>query len=153
MIQRRRYVRANHRIHFLFSMVDDPDTVFGFVARNISAGGLFVVHNRAFPAGTPIQIEIELNDGNPVAVTEARIVRCEEIKSGIHGIAIEFTRIAESTQRQLQAFVERHLADEALPDLERYLLPNYIEELRKLTEEKVRALLDSPDQQPEGQQT
>ncbi len=148
MIQRRRFVRANHRIHFLFSLADDTDTVFGFVARNISAGGMFVVHDRPIPAGTPIQVEIELNDGNPVAVVGARIVRCEEIKAGIHGIAIELTRMSESTRQQLLAFVDRHADDEPLPDIERYLLPNYVEELRKLTEDKVRALMD-PDRAPE----
>jgi c-di-GMP-binding flagellar brake protein YcgR len=141
VIQRRRYVRANTRIHFLFSLADDNETVFGFVARNISAGGLFVVHDRPMAAGTPIQVEIELNDGNPVAVVDAAIVRSEEIGNGVFGIAIEFTRIAEATRSQLQRFVDQHADDEALPDIERYLLPNYVEELRKLTEDKVRALL------------
>jgi hypothetical protein len=138
---RRRWVRANRRIYFMFVHADDPDTVFGFVARNISAGGMFVIHDRRIPPGTPLEVEIDFNDGTAIAPARATVLRCDEIKPGVYGLALELTRIAESAREQLDAFVQRHLDDPPLPDVERYLLPNYVEELRRRTDEAVRAML------------
>jgi hypothetical protein len=141
MSDNRAYVRANHRIHFLFTLAYDPDTVFGFVTRNVSAGGLFTIHDRPILIGTPLEVEIDFHDGTPSSIVTATVLRSEEIKLGIHGIAVEFTRISAGTRAQLEAFVARHEHEEALSEIERYLLPSYVEELRLLSDEKLHELL------------
>jgi hypothetical protein len=141
MSDKRAYVRANHRIHFLYTLAHDSDTVFGFVTMNVSAGGLFAIHDRPILIGTPLEVEIDFHDGTPTAFVTATVLRSEEIKLGIYGVAVEFTRISGATRSQLEAFVATHEQEEALSEIERYLLQTYVEELRLLSDERLRELV------------
>lgn len=141
-MERRRYVRANKRIHFVFHLRAEPGVVRALVARNLSAGGLFAIYDRSLPVGSSLRIDIDFNDNDPVVVVSGIVLRCEEIKAGVHGVAIEFIDVMPGARARLQAFVEQHLNDEPLPEIERYLLPNYIAELRTLTDDTLRAMLE-----------
>jgi hypothetical protein len=143
MSEKRSYVRANHRIHFLYTLAHDPDTVFAFVTMNVSAGGLFAIHDRPILIGTPLEVEIDFNDGTPTAMVTATVLRCEEIKLGIYGVAVEFTKVSGATRSQLEVFVAEHEEEQALSEIERYLMPNYVEELRQLGDKRVQDLLKS----------
>ena len=89
----------------------EQGVVARMVARNLSAGGLYCTSSQDFPEMTRLAVRLMLpvdGETRPVDL-EAVVVRREEFNN--HGgepryeFALYFTNVAETTRRQLEAYL------------------------------------------------
>ncbi len=80
------------------------------VTRNISAGGLLFVADEAFPAGSILELFIELPHGEHPIECLSRVERVDEIEKGkSYGIGVCFLDVTSADKTRLNRYVESGL--------------------------------------------
>jgi len=107
----RRYPRLNYShlvaySHYDESGVLDRDGRMG-ATRNISLGGVMirVAEDGAFPPGTRIELEIDID--NEVISTLGRIIHIRAVEPGFYDVGIEFIKINDEDLEKLRTFFRR----------------------------------------------
>lgn len=98
--QRRASTRQPYRLHCVEVDIQQPDGAWvrAFVAcRNLSQGGLSILHNAFLYTGTECRITLPSTDGEPVLMF-GRVVRCRLVEKKIHEIGIAFDHPEEANR-------------------------------------------------------
>jgi len=87
--------------------VTTPNGEWNGAVLNLSVGGAFVTGVPALPSGTDISVDLDLGDGEPPVVADARVVwaRTTTQPEGPAGVALRFLRIAHDGVRRIARLV------------------------------------------------
>jgi c-di-GMP-binding flagellar brake protein YcgR len=97
-MQRREFIRADHRSEITLFDVRDPDAVAeSGQTVNISGGGLLVRGFTTIEVGDELRADLVLEPGGPRIVAACRVVRVSS--DGRHGV--QFTQISEIDRDQI----------------------------------------------------
>ncbi len=91
---KRQFVRWPHRIDRVFLKVRHPggqETVIRVVCRNLSRGGMAILHNAFMHAQSKCAVVLPHLTSGPTVV-EGTVVRCQHRRGVIHEIGIRFTK-------------------------------------------------------------
>ena len=87
---------------------------FAAALTNLSEGGLFVACGDPLPTGTPLQLEIEGEDGDTPLKLEAEVIHTRRMPNldGPSGFGVEFRNLELEEHGRLRSFIDRalHLA-------------------------------------------
>jgi len=107
----RKYPRLNYSHLVAYSHYNeegslDKDGGMG-ATRNISLGGVMIriAEEGAFPPGTKIELEIDIDD--EVVSALGRIVHIKAVERGFYDVGIQFIKIGDEDLERLKAFFRR----------------------------------------------
>ena len=88
-----------------------PNGQWNGAVLNLSVGGAFVTGVPALPAGTAIALDLDLRDGEPPVVADARVVwsRLSTQAEGPAGVALRFARVAHDGVRRIARLVSARM--------------------------------------------
>jgi len=111
----RRYPRLNYSHLAAYSHYDekgslDRDGRMG-ATQNISLGGVMIriAEDGAFPPGTRIELEIDIDD--EVISALGRIVHIKAVEHGFYDVGIQFIKVSDEDLEKLKAFFRRRGRD------------------------------------------
>jgi CheY-like chemotaxis protein len=97
---RRDFVRWPFRSTCIALTVEHPggsNSVFNVACRNLSSGGLGVLHSSYMHTGTRCYVTLPRTDGHKTVV-EGTVVRCSHVSGNIHEVGIQFLKPIDARQ-------------------------------------------------------
>ena len=114
--------RRNIRIQTSLSVIVNSrplDCVEGECATNLSANGMYLQTQNAYPVNSQVFIEVNLYD--QVIMAEARVVYChapEEGPSGMWGIGLQFLKTSPQGKEIIRRFINDEVSHGIAPGME-----------------------------------
>lgn len=114
--------RKNIRIQTSLSVIVNSrplDCVEGECATNLSASGMYLRTQTAYPVNSQIFIEMNLHD--QVIMAEARVVYCHDPKeepSGMWGIGLQFMKTSPQGKEIIRKFINDEVSHGIAPGME-----------------------------------
>ena len=108
-INRRKFPRANYPCKISVKKKDDPNN-FSTETENIGVGGICVVIERDLGIFAPVQIRLDLLDGQPIVECEGTIVwivRKKDTDTNFYDTGIEFTNIKRQDADRINFIIEK----------------------------------------------
>ncbi len=119
--ERRRAPRLPVEMHVEFRHLGRPHESFADIARNMSAGGVFIDSSVGLSLNTEVQLEIAPGPGSRPIKLQAQVVRVEEeavgtgskVTTRTRGMALRFLSSSDPQEMQRLLALANHLSNEA----------------------------------------
>ncbi|MBL7085018.1 MAG: PilZ domain-containing protein [Candidatus Omnitrophica bacterium] len=108
--ERRKYVRLKATAEVKYTVIGKPGEIKVF-SKDISAGGLCIVHEEELPANTPLQLEIKIPDLKDPIFALARVVWQQRMEAAsgepkvYYNTGVEFTGISDFDRFNINRYV------------------------------------------------
>ncbi len=110
-INRRKFPRAEYPCKITLKTKDQPDAITS-QTENIGIGGICVILPRDLGIFAPVEIQLDLLDGQPIVACDATIawiVKSKKDKNANYDTGIEFTNIKSEDENRIAFIVDKIL--------------------------------------------
>lgn len=105
--ERRKYERIRYRCLNVALIIREVghDVAFMVVTRNLSRGGVSLLHRHAMSPGQPCTVVFPMRDGPKQVFVTGRTARCRHVRGLLHEVGIRFDK--PITESHLKRILER----------------------------------------------